>query len=130
MNYLNSIRMENIYVDVITDDGAMAFSLDSLTCSYNIHKLRRAEDSNSNIFTAGKYICVVLKNPETLKPNMFFFDFRANPKNFKLLVGYNGLLHEMQLKFESLVETLNAHYDVIKDQIMLVVGKPKAVALD
>lgn len=119
---------KKLYVDHFSPDKSIAMTTNSLSVSYNLVMLDRFNDQSSPVFSAGKYVCMIMATPEN-KANMFFFDFKANPENVKDFLSSDEFDEKFKMKFMSLVEMVNADYDRNSKSVELVLGASPAKPL-
>jgi hypothetical protein len=119
---------KKLYVDHFSPDKSMAMTTNTLSVSYNLAMLDRFNDQSSPVFSAGKYICMVVATDEN-KANMFFFDVRVNPENMNEFFSSNEYGDKFKMKLKSLVEMVNADYDRNSKSVELVLGASPAKPL-
>jgi hypothetical protein len=110
-----------LYVNHISDDGAMAITMDIETVAYNLLSLGKWYDKESPVFTAGRYVCLLIPEDEH-NIEMMFFDFKKNPENLKEILQSSEYDQSTKEKLAAHANMLVVDDTSVTDTIELVKG--------
>ncbi|MCU7547581.1 hypothetical protein OCK74_00580 [Chitinophagaceae bacterium LB-8] len=117
-----------LYVNHISNDGAMAISMDKETVSYNLLVLDKAYDKDTPVFIAGKYVCLLIPE-DAHNLEMMFFDIRKNPESLKEVIDSPDYDQSVKTLLTSMAEKVSSGDDTTAGSIELVIGDPPQTPL-
>ena len=108
-----------LYVNHISEDGSMAITMSKETVSYNLLALGKWYDKEAPLFTAGKYVCLLIPEDEH-NIEMMFLDLKKNPETLQNILQSPEFGQAIKEKLALLAETTVAD-DNSKD-VELIIG--------
>lgn len=115
---------KKLYVDFKSPDGSIAVTNNNASYHHNLLVLGKWGTEYSPCFTAGKYVCFETKMDQ--QPVIFFLDFKANPENVKMFLRSEEPSPTFKTQLLSLIEVVNADYERLKDDYILIEGPSPA----
>ena len=110
-----------LYVNHISNDGSMAITMDKETVAYNLLALNKWYEKDAPVFTAGKYICLLIPEDEH-NLEMMFFDFKRNPDNLEEIVKSPEYDQSIKMMLSSLAKMVGSSDRSAIDEVELVIG--------
>ncbi len=110
-----------LYVNHISDDGAMAITMDKETVAYNLLVLDKWYEKDSPVFIAGKYVCLLIPEDEH-NLEMMFFDFKKNPDHLEEIIKSPEFDQSVKMKLSSMAEIVGSSENSVADVVELVIG--------
>jgi hypothetical protein len=114
-----------LYVNHISEDGAMAITMDKETVAHNLLALDQWYNKESPVFAAGKYVCLLIPEDEH-NLEMMFFDFKKNPESLEEIMKSPEYDQSIKNQIASVAETVD---ESNPGGIELVIGDAPVIPL-
>jgi hypothetical protein len=114
--------MYEVYVESMAHNNTLAVSIKPENIAHNLSVLKEFYDPSRKVFTAGRYICIVLFTPMSKKYlNIVFIDHVSNRGTTEWIVKQSGYPQKIVREIIALSEYLDNEFHPSHDIVKLVV---------